>query len=109
MGAIRYRPNHPLADKDGFVDIEIAGPKNPDSASNDPHFYIQSDTMEATRHMADNKMYTSKAKFRAATRAHGCVEVGNDPAILRPRKPIQLSKESRREAIQRSIYELRNR
>ena len=44
------------------------------------------DTMEPTQHMADGKHYTSKRKFRDVTRAHGCVEVGNDPALFRPFK-----------------------
>jgi hypothetical protein len=47
---------------------------------------VIADEMPATRHMADGNVYTSKRKFRAVTRAHGCVEVGNDPAMLR-RKP----------------------
>ena len=46
------------------------------------------DEMPPTRHMADGGYYTSKRKFRTVTRAHGCVEVGNDPAMLRrPQKP----------------------
>ena len=44
---------------------------------------IITDEMPATRHMADGRHYTSKREFRAVTRAHGCVEVGNDPAMLR--------------------------
>ena len=48
--------------------------------------YVISDEMAETRHMADNKRYTSKAKFRRATREAGCVEVGNELATLtRPR------------------------
>lgn len=39
---------------------------------------IISDSMEPTQHPCNGKMYTSKARFRAETRAHGCVEVGND-------------------------------
>ena len=49
---------------------------------------IIGDEMPATRHMADGRHYTSKREFRAVTRAHGCVEVGNDPAMLRrPQRP----------------------
>ena len=57
------------------------------------------DEMEPTRHMADGKLYTSKAKFRAATRAAGCVEVGNDPAIARPRRATMPTRDERRHAI----------
>jgi len=46
---------------------------------------VIADEMPPTQHMADGGTYTSKRKFRAVTRAHGCVEVGNDPAMLRPK------------------------
>lgn len=70
--------------------------------------YVISDEIDATRHMADGRHYTSKAKFRAATKAAGCVEVGTDAAVTRPRKPILLDKGNRRDAIKRAIYDLRN-
>lgn len=37
------------------------------------------DTMEPTEHV-DGKFYTSKSQYRAVTKAHGYIEVGNDPA-----------------------------
>lgn len=43
------------------------------------------DEMPATQHMADGNYYTSKRRFRLVTKAHGCVEVGNDPAMFRSR------------------------
>lgn len=39
---------------------------------------IIEDTMAPTWHPADGKYYDSKSKFRQVTKAHGCVEVGND-------------------------------
>ncbi len=39
---------------------------------------VITDEMPATRHMADGQIYTSKRKFREATRRAGCVEVGNE-------------------------------
>lgn len=68
--------------------------------------YVISDEMPETRHMADNRHYTSKRKFRDATRAASCLEVGNDPAILRPRKPVVMSREQRRDSIRQAIREL---
>jgi len=66
--------------------------------------------MPETKHMADGKIYTSKSEFRKATRAAGCVEVGNETkTLLQPRKRIELDRNARREAIQRSIYQLKNR
>ena len=105
MSRLVYRPNHPSADEFGMVDITIAGPKH----ASEHATHVISDTMEPTRHMADGKMYTSKAKFRQATKASGCIEVGSETAtILKPRKPVQLDRGARRDAIRRSIYELRN-
>lgn len=68
--------------------------------------YVISDEMSATRHMADNKFYTSKHKFREATRAAGCIEVGNSP--IPPRKHVPLSQAKRVEDIKRTIYDLKN-
>jgi hypothetical protein len=80
----------------------------PKYSANDATFVI-SDEMAALQHMADGKMYTSKRKFREATRAAGCVELGNETAaILTPRKPILLDRGKRRDDIRRALYEARN-
>lgn len=72
--------------------------------------YVISDEMEPTRHMATGEYMTSKAKFRAATKAAGCLEVGNETAtMLKPRKVIQLSRQDRRDAIRHSIQLLMGR
>jgi len=72
--------------------------------------YVISDEMAETRHMADGKYYTSKKKFRDATKAAGCCEVGNETAtLLRPRQPVKLDPRARREAIHQAIHELRNK
>ena len=69
---------------------------------------VISDTMPDLRHMADGRYYSSKSKFRAATKAHGCIEVGSDSTILAPRKAVPLSREKRRDDIRRTVYNLRN-
>lgn len=69
---------------------------------------VISDIMSETRHMATGKFHTSKSAFRQDTKASGCLEVGNDPAISRPRKPVVMDRAQRRDDIRRSIYELRN-
>ncbi len=70
--------------------------------------YIISDIMPEMRHMATGRYHTSKSKFREDTKASGCVEYGNDPALTRPRKPIPLDRNKRRDDIRRTIYDLRN-
>lgn len=98
-----YRPQHPQANSNGLVDRSLVGYETGSAPS------VIRDEMDPTRHMCDNRMYTSKAKFRAVTKAHGCVEVGNETAtLMKPRKPIPLSREKRREDIRRTIYDLRN-
>lgn len=69
--------------------------------------YVISDEMPETRHMATGEYLTSKSKFRQATKASGCIEVGNETAtLLKPRKIIQLSSQDRRAAIRHSIQQL---
>ncbi len=67
---------------------------------------IISDIMEPIKHMASGRVIDSKAKFRAETKATGCIELGNEP--VRSRAPIKLDKAQRKEAIRKSIYMLRN-
>ena len=103
MAVLVYRPNHPNANANGLVEKSLLSP-----TSDDPKIYVISDTMPETRHMADGKYYSSKSKFREVTKAHGCIEMGNDSSLTRPRKSIPLSREKRRDDIRRTIYELRN-
>src|SRR5262245_60926099 len=68
-----YRPGHPQADENGMVLRESIGPP---AARQRVH--VISDAMAATWHPCDGKTYDSKSRFRAVTRQHGGVEVGND-------------------------------
>jgi hypothetical protein len=49
--------------------------------------YIISDNMADTWHPASGKIMSSKSEFRKETRAHGCVEVGNEPLRNKPIPP----------------------
>jgi len=99
-----YRPNDPRSDKNGMLDVSIAGPKHVSNQAT----HVISDEMGATRHMADGAMYTSKAKFRQATKNAGCIEVGNETnTLLKPRKPEPLSREQRRNDIRQAVRQLR--
>jgi len=40
--------------------------------------YVQSDYLPDLRHPRTGKIMDSKSQFRAVTKAHGCVEVGNE-------------------------------
>lgn len=88
-----------------LVDKRFAEPLH----SGDAATHVISDTMDATQHMASGRWHTSKSEFRKDTRAHNCIEYGNESAaLLKPRKPIELDRGQRREAIRRTIYDLRN-
>lgn len=67
---------------------------------------IISDTMDPLKHMGTGEVLDSKAKYRQATKASGCVEIGNES--IKPRVPIKLDSGKRREDIQKTIYHLRN-
>lgn len=70
---------------------------------------VISDIMDSCRHMADGRYYTSKSEFRKATKANGCVEIGNDSSLFKPRKRVPLDRRKRREDIKKTIYELKNK
>lgn len=60
------------------------------------------DTMDPTVHV-DGQYYTSKSKFREVTKANGCIEVGNDPARLRPTPKPKPDRKAIKEAVQRAV------
>jgi|SRR5581483_151885 len=92
--------------RDGeLVEKELAAPLFIADAA----FHFIRDEMEPTLHMATGRMHTSKARFRADTRATGCVEVGNQKGYGKRQFVPKLDKRQRVEDIKRAIYELRNR
>lgn len=98
-----YRPNDPRSDKFGMLDATIAGPKHVSNGA----VHVISDEMDPTRHMVDGQYYTSKSKFRQVTKTNGCVEVGNEvQTLLKPRRPVQLSREQRRNEIRKVVRQL---
>lgn len=99
MARYIYRPDDPDANENGL--IEMAKPLPSDV------FNVISDEMPALRHMADGNRYTSKAKFRQATKDAGCLEIGNED-VTKPRKPVMLDRRKRREDIRRALRELQD-
>lgn len=88
--------------RDGkVIPKEEAEPYNPEWAVS-----IISDNMDPVKHHGTGRIIDSKAKFRADTRASGCVEIGNER--IQARNPIALDRRQRREDIKRTIYNLRN-
>lgn len=80
--------------------------------SADPRLYVIGDVMDPVRHMATGRVHDSKARFRADTRAAGCVEAGNDPAIRRDIGVHGRNRVSQADVVndvKRAIAELRSR
>jgi len=67
--------------------------------------YVISDTMVALRHPITGRIMDSKSQFRSVTRAHGCVEVGNERQ-RDTRRLSEFDKTSRINDIRRAITEL---
>lgn len=63
---------------------------------------ISTDTMDPVEHV-DGKFYTSKSAYRAVTKAHGYVEVGNDPARHRREPPPKPDRKAIKEAVAKAI------
>lgn len=68
-----------------------------------PHYI--SDHMDTTWHPATGDMIDSKSRFREVTKAHGCIEVGND--VQMPKRPVR--PESVAPDVRRAIEQLRSR
>jgi hypothetical protein len=63
---------------------------------------VISDTMDAVEHV-DGKFYESKSAYRAVTKARGYIEVGNDPARLRPPERAKPNEKDQIDAIDRAL------
>jgi len=61
-----------------LVRKEVAGPPPNAGKRFGSGSHVISDTMDALRHPITGKHMDSKSQFRGVTRAHGCVEVGNE-------------------------------
>ncbi len=66
------------------------------------HTVITDDVPQGMQHPADGSWHTSKSNFRKTTRAHGCVEVGNE---TQSNRETELSKSERREDIKKVLHD----
>jgi hypothetical protein len=63
---------------------------------------IMGDSMAPVQSMLDGKMYDSKSALRATYKAAGVVEVGNDPARLRPRQRPKVDRKAIKDTLDRA-------
>ena len=84
-----------------FLMIDISSGQLPPSNSAP---YIHQDTMDALRHPCDGKLYDSRTQYDAVTRAHGCMEGGDQ--LVNKDGSINykyVSKPSQKESVKESI------
>jgi len=67
-----YRPDHPAANERGMVAKHLVYGGGSDA----PH--IIRDTMDPLQHPCTGEFIDSKSQFRRITKAHGCIELGNE-------------------------------
>lgn len=65
-----------------------------------PH--VVSDTMDPVQSMLDGKIYDSKAVLRRTYKEAGMIEVGNDPARLKPRQRPKPDRKAIRQSIEKA-------
>jgi hypothetical protein len=64
--------------------------------------YVITDGLDYVQSMVDGKVYTSKAALRASYKAHGVVEVGNDPQRFKPPVKPKVERTKILEAVQKA-------
>lgn len=96
----RYSQNYALIDFSREIpepvrQIEIPPPKR----SSLPCPRLASDVMDPVQSQVDGRVYDSKSAIRAHYKQAGVIEVGNDPARLRPFKKPRVMRESVKQSV----------
>jgi len=115
MTTYLFKPDCPYADKRGMVTKEeyyyhrfMTTESKQMMRGNEPvTLRFIGDEQLPTRHMANGKYYTSKKKFREATKAAGCIEVGNESPIKQKSYVPTTSRKELRENIRQGIRALK--
>lgn len=87
---------------DGRTVYRFPKDHGPPKRSDLPTPYVSIDTMDPVQSQLDGKMYDSKSALRATYKAAGVVEVGNDPARLRPKQPTKPDRQEIRKALEKA-------
>jgi hypothetical protein len=77
-------------------------PERSHAASDLPVPNYISDGLNGVQSMLDGRIYDSKSKLRATYKAAGVVEVGNDPARLRPRQKPKPDRKAIRDSVEKA-------
>jgi len=91
----------PIDGKMTLVPVE-ALPQAEVARSHLPTPRIAGDSMAPVQSMLDGRMYDSKSALRSTYKAAGVVEVGNDPARLRPREKPKVDRQAMKATLERA-------
>lgn len=86
-----------LVDRDEFYSRQPALAR-----SNLPCPMLMTDHMDPVQSMVDGRMYDSKSALRRTYRQAGVIEVGNDPARLRPRQKPKIDRKAIKASLDRA-------
>lgn len=100
MGMSAYRRNFALIDFSKEIVAPVKKRLEP-KRSDLPAPMLIGDEMPPTQHQCNGEILTSKAAFRAITKAHGCVEVGNDK--LPPKQRHRTSCAEVKKTVQKAV------
>jgi hypothetical protein len=96
-----YRDNFALIDFSREI-VAPVKPRHEPKRSDLPCPRLMTDIMEPVQSQLDGRMYDSKSALRATYRAAGVIEVGNDPARLRPRKKKPIDEKAVSDAVEKA-------
>lgn len=97
-----YRDNFKLIDFSSDIVVERPVREAP-KRSDLPCPRIMSDIMEPVQSQLDGKMYDSKSAMRAGYRAAGVIEVGDDPARLKPFVKPKTDRKAIRQTVDKAV------
>lgn len=104
MSSSAYRDNFKLIDFSKEITIPPRARPNVQAKRSDlPAPRLASDVMDPVQSQLDGKMYDSKAALRRTYRAAGVVEVGNDPARLRPFVRPKVDRKEIKQTVEKAI------
>ena len=98
-----YRDNFALIDFSREIALpEKPFPRRPPKRSDLPCPRLASDVMAPVQSQVDGRLYDSKSAIRAHYRQAGVVEVGNDPARLKPFEKPRVTRAEVKRAVEKA-------
>lgn len=94
-----YKENFGLIDWSWAINLPNGGERRVVQRSDFACPMVVTDSMPPVQSMTNGQMYDSKSAIRSEYRRAGVIEVGNDPARLRTRKPPKIDRQAVKDTI----------